>query len=168
MATPRDALGSVWQLQQEMDRLFDNVWRAFGWPAPQGTPGAMRSTFPSPHGMFENPALGDFRAKLDVSGNDNEYEVSIEVPGLSQDDIDIELQGDVLSIKGKKVAVNESKDTRYYRVERSVGSFQRTLTLPDDADADRIEARISKGVLAVHIPRKAGLRHDVKRIAISS
>ena len=63
---------------------------------------------------------------------------------------------------------NESKDRQYYRVERSYGSFQRTLALPDNANADEIRAGFDRGVLRLEIPRRSGSSSGVRRIAISA
>ena len=112
--------------------------------------------------------LGDYRAKLDVSGNNNEYEVSIDLPGFSEDDIEIELNGNILTVKGQKEEKNESKEKQYYRIERSSGSFQRTLSLPEDANRDDISANMKNGLLVITIPRKELPKDDVKRISITA
>ncbi|WP_372743029.1 Hsp20/alpha crystallin family protein, partial [Neptunomonas sp.] len=109
-----------------------------------------------------------FRAKLNVSGGDKEYEISIELPGLSEEDIHIDLQGNVLTIQGQKEEVNEDKDKHYYRVERSSGAFQRTLSLPEDADTEGMTATMKNGLLTLSIPRKATQKEAVRRIPISS
>ena len=118
--------------------------------------------------MAESSIFGDYRAKLDVAGNDKEYEVSIDLPGLSQNDVHIDLNGNVLTVRGQKEEINETKDKHYYRVERSVGAFQRTLSLPEDANARDISASMKDGVLAIRIPRQATHEEDVRRISISS
>jgi HSP20 family protein len=166
LATPQhQAVGSLLQLHQEMDRLFDDVWRSFGMTSSSRL---MRPTSVFGNSLFDHSMLGDYRAKLDVCGSDKEYEVSIDLPGFSKDEIDIEHNGNTLTIKGRKEEKSENKDKQYYRVERSVGSFQRTLSLPEDADRDAISANIKNGLLAIHIPRKALPKDDVKRVSISS
>jgi HSP20 family protein len=164
-APQNHAVGSLMQLHHEMNRLFDDVWRSFSTPSSSSL---MRPTSVFGNSFFENSILGDYRVKLDVSGSDKEYEVSIDLPGLSEDDIQIELDGNILTVKGQKEEKNESKDKQYYRVERSVGSFRRTLSLPEDAERDAISAHIKNGLLVIKIPRKALTRDDVKRISISS
>lgn len=159
------AMGSLIQLHNEMDRLFDEAWRSFGMPS------GSRTTRPTPifnSNFFDNSILGDYRAKLDVSGSEKEYEVSIDLPGLSEDEIEIELNDNTLTIKGQKEEKSESKGKQYYRVERSIGSFQRTLSLPEDANRDEISANMKNGLLVIQIPRRALPKDDVKRILISS
>ncbi len=148
--------GSLLQLHREMDRLFDNVFAAFGVPAVPGYSG------------LPDSGLDVMSPQVDVSGDDKQYEVVVDVPGLSADDISVEVHGDTLTISGSKEDKNESKDKHFYRVERRYGAFRRTLSLPDDARADDIRASLKDGVLRLEIPRVEGQPSDVKRIAISS
>lgn len=152
------------QLHREMDKLFDQAFSAFGMPA-------SRSIFDSfsPEGFTGNRnLLGDYRPNIDVAGNKKQYEISLDVPGLKNDDLSIEVTGDVLTIKGRKEETKESKDKQFYRIERSYGSFQRTLSLPEDACADDIQANLKDGVLTLSIPRLEREEKDIKRIPISS
>ncbi|WDE11743.1 Hsp20/alpha crystallin family protein [Thalassomonas haliotis] len=166
LTTPQNqAMGSLMKLHNEMDRLFDDVWRSFGKPSSSRL---MRPSSVFGNSLLDNSILGDYRAKLDVSGSEKEYEVSIDLPGLTEDDIQIELNGNTLTVKGQKEEKSESKDKQYYRVERSIGSFQRTLSLPEDASRDEISANMKNGLLVIQIPRKALPKDDVKRISISS
>lgn len=147
-------------LHREMDRLFDDAFRSFGMPSlRQGIPGLYSSD--SSMSQF-------FRPQIDVSGDESRYEIALDVPDMSESDISIDVHGDVLTIKGHKEQREENKDKQYYRVERSYGSFQRTLSLPDDANADEIKAELKKGVLRLEIPRRQLAEKDVKRIPISS
>lgn len=154
-------VGSLLRLHQDMERLFDDTWRSL---LPLG-----RSKL-RPESSFDlfSHSLGDYRAKLDVSGSDKEYEVSIDLPGLSEDDVQIELKGNALHIKGKKEENKESGDKQYYCIERSIGAFQRTLSLPDDADHNDISAHMKNGVLVIKIPRKALPKEEIRRIEIAS
>lgn len=178
------------QLHQEMDRLFDDVWRSFGLSSPSRLfrqPSLFGSGLHGrglhgrgPHGrdsysggllgsnVLNSSLAGDFRANLDISGTDKEYEVSIDLPGMSDSDIQIDVTGNVMTIRGEKEETNENKEKQYYRVERSYGAFQRTLSLPDDANKDDISATMKDGVLTVRIPRLALPKEEVKRISISS
>lgn len=128
-------------LHQAIDRMFEDALRDFGLaPSLVGTGG---------------PVLGAFRPSTNVSGDAEGYEVSIEVPGMAEGDIGIELEGDSLFVHGEKQEQTEEKDRYYYRVERSFGRFERVLTLPADADPDGIRARLENGVLVIRIPRRA-------------
>lgn len=147
---------SLMSLHRDMDRWFEDALKSFGMPA----------LLKESRGAARLPEF--FRPQLDISGDANCYEISLDVPGLTESDLSLEIKDDVLTIKGKKEESSESKDKHYYRVERSYGSFQRTLALPDDANADEIKANLDKGVLKLEIPRRAAAKQDVKRISISS
>ncbi len=149
--------GSLMSLHREMDRWFEDAFRSFGMPAFE------------PKTLTDAGLPGFFRPQIDVSGDDNCYEISLDVPGLSESDLTLEVKDDVLTIRGQKEERSEDKDKHYYRIERSYGSFQRTLALPDDANADEIKASLDKGVLKLEIPRRPAVeKQDVKRISISS
>lgn len=150
------------QLHQELDRLVDNVFRGIGLPS------SGSSVFNSPLFDSSNWATNTgFRPNLNVSSNDECYEITLEVPGLSESDMSVEVRGDVLTIQGQKQEQKEDKDSYFYRVERSYGTFQRTLALPDDADPDRIQAAMKDGVLSLTIPRSAVQDTQVKKITIN-
>ncbi len=148
------------QLHREIDQLFNDTFNAFGM-LPTST------TLPLSNALTDNFAKL-YRPQLDISGDDKEYKVELDVPGLSEADLSIEIKGDMLIIKGQKEEEHESKDKQFYRIERSFGSFQRTLSLPDDANSDAIKASLKEGVLTLSIPRQAQSEQDVKRIEISS
>ena len=148
--------GSLMSLHHEMDRWFDQAFKSFGMPGLEG------------EGFGTGKMPGLFRPQLDISDDANRYEISLDVPGMNESDLSLEVRDDVLTIKGHKEERSEDRDKHYYRVERSYGSFQRTLALPDDANADEIRARLEKGVLKLEIPRRETASGDVKRISVSS
>ena len=157
---PPGGAGSLMSLHHEMDRWFDDAFRSFGMPSL--APGRASNR------LMDDGLASFYRPRIDVSGDENCYEISLDVPGLKESDLSLEVKNDVLTIKGQKEERSENKDKHYYRVERSYGSFQRTLSLPDDANADEIKANLDKGVLKLEIPRRASVEKDVKRISISS
>jgi HSP20 family protein len=148
------------QMHQQIDRLFDDVFSAFGLPYP--TPSSASPPLPGA-GM-----IGGYRPQIDVSGDEHQYEITLDVPGLSQEDLSIEVKGDVLVIQGQKQERNEQKEKKFYRVERSYGAFQRTLSLPVDSNVDAIDASLKGGVLTLAIPRLEADQDDVKRIPITA
>jgi len=123
----------VSRLRREMDRLWDDY---FG-PGRRGLE-PMEAWVPA----------------VDVSESDDKITVKAEVPGLEAKDIQISLVGDVLSVKGEKKSEREEKKENYHLVERSYGSFSRSLKLPASVDADKIEATYKQGVLTVECPKK--------------
>lgn len=146
------------RIHQEMDRMFDDAFRSFG--LPNITARAQRDL----------PALGHsagfFQPQVDISADKNQYEISVDLPGLNDVDVHLELQENILTIRGEKEEVSENEDKKFYRVERHYGSFQRTLALPDDADADAIKADMKQGVLKISIPKKETPESVATRIPI--
>ena len=157
---PLAGRGSLMSLHRDMDRWFEDAFKSFGMSSldsnlqSRAMPGISWSNI--------------YRPQIDVSGDSNCYEINLEVPGLTESDLSLEVKDDVLTIKGKKDERSEDKDKHYYRVERSYGSFQRTLALPDDAIGDEIKANLDKGVLRLEIPRRETPAQEVKRISINS
>ena len=151
---------SLLRLHHNMDRWFDDAFSSFGMPST--TSSLLSRTMP------EMSAEKLFRPQIDVSGDNNQYEIALDVPDMSESDLSIKVKDDMLVIKGQKEAHSENKDKQFYRVERSYGSFQRTLSLPDDANADEIKAELDKGVLRLQIPRRESVSQTAKQIPISS
>jgi HSP20 family protein len=134
-------------LRREMDSLFDNFFRGF-----EIEP-------------FESRFSG-FTPKIDVTENDKEIKISAELPGMDEKDIDISLQNDMLTIKGEKKEEKEDKGKDYYRMERSYGSFTRTIPLPVEVETDKAEAKFKKGVLSITLPKTAKAVAETKKIAV--
>lgn len=156
---PDSGAQALWKLHREMDQLFNNVFAGFGMPA-------LRSS-PWPSSVLDNAFGAGFMPQTDVCGDERQYEITLDVPGLSEDALSIELDGEVLRIRGEIEEKSESNEKHYYRAERRYGSFQRTLSLPDDADAEAISASLSAGVLRLTMPRRQLPQRDVKKIPIS-
>ena len=124
---PLRELGS---LQNEMNRLFNNVF-----DAPAGNGGTMRRWMPA----------------MDLVETDDHFVLRADLPGLSEDDIKIELEDGTLTVSGDRKAEHESKNEGYYRVERAFGSFSRSLTLPQGVDPEAVTASFDRGVLEVRV-----------------
>ena len=120
-------------LQQEMNRLFSSF---FDTPSGPGNGGARRWI----------PAM-------DLVETDDHFVLRADLPGLSEEDVHIELEDNVLTISGDRKTEHEERKEGYYRVERATGTFRRSLTLPEGVDADAIQATFDKGVLEVRIPK---------------
>lgn len=133
----------VFHLHREIDRLFDQALRGFGMPSLYT--GWLDDEF---------NRVG-FQAKLNVASDEKSYHISLEAPGLSEKDISLELSQGVLTIRGEKQEENASSDRHYYRMERSYGSFQRILALPDDCNQEAITATMKNGLLEITLPRNA-------------
>jgi len=129
-------------LHREMNRLFDDALRG------------------SLSGSSDDDQLGQMRgvvnARMNVSETDKEIRITAELPGVAEKDIDVSLDDDVLTIRGEK-RMEQKKDEKenFHFVERSFGSFQRSLRLPYSIDPEQVQARFENGVLTVTLPKTA-------------
>ena len=147
----------VLQVHRDIDRIFDSFFRGFDLPLPA----AMR-----PFEVFGESGL--LKPRVDLSATDTAYQLTVEIPGVSEKDVSLDISGDTMTIRGEKRQEKEEKDKDYYRIERSYGSFQRVLSLPADVDQDHITASFKNGVLTVTMPRQAvSGGAEVKKIEIT-
>jgi HSP20 family protein len=130
-----EPVGELATVQNEMNRLFNTLFDQPGQPR-RGTGIATRWV----------PAM-------DLIETDNHYVLRADLPGLSREDVNIELESNVLTVSGERKADHEQRDEGYYRVERAFGAFARSLTLPEGVDPDAIEANFDRGVLEIRIPK---------------
>ena len=112
---------------------------------------------------------------VDVAERENEYEITAELPGMEEKDIELIVSDDVLTIKGERKEEKEEKNKDYHISERRYGSFQRSFRLPDRVDDNRIDARFKNGLLTVLLPKTAEARskqieedRDQERLRIES
>jgi len=140
-------------LRAEMDRVFED---------------AVRHAFPRMSWLAEAPAGRPMplRPVVDISEGRKAYTVRVELPGVEPDDVSIEAQDHTLVLRADKRQTREEEDEGYHCVERSYGAMQRVLSLPDDADADAIEARFKHGVLRLRIPKQPARASHARSIPI--
>jgi HSP20 family protein len=136
-------------LQREVDHLFDEFTR----------------------GSFLAPASESevtISPRVDVSETDSTLEVEVELPGVDEKDIELTLSDNVLTIKGERKQEREEKKKDFHLVERSYGSFVRSISLPFEVDTNAVKANFSKGVLKVTLPKPAAVKAKTRRIEIKS
>src|SRR5438309_237781 len=142
---PVRELGTI---QNEMNRLFNTFF---------DTPGASSGG----HG----PALRRWIPAMDLVETTDEFVLRADLPGLSEQDVQIELEDNVLTVSGERKAEHEERKEGYYRVERAWGSFSRSLTLPEGVDPETVNAHFDRGVLEVRIPKPE--QRKPRKVAIS-
>ena len=147
--------------RREIDRLFDE-FHPFGWRLPSARPML----------GFEMPKLGGegwiVAPAMDLVEKEKEYEISAELPGIDEKNVEIKVANHMLSIKGGKKEEKEEKRKDYHLSERRFGSFQRSFVLPEGVDADKIEANFVKGVLTVKLPKTAAAQKAEKKITVKA
>jgi HSP20 family protein len=146
-------------LRREVDRLFED-FQLGSWRSPFG-----RSLFDVQ--PFWRGEIGWGKAPaVDIVDNEKAYEITAELPGMDESNIDVKFSDGTLTIKGEKRDEKEEKKKDYYLSERRYGSFQRSFGVPDSVDADKIEASFKNGVLTVTLPKTAQAQKTEKKIAI--
>jgi HSP20 family protein len=147
--------GPIHQFHREIDRIFDDFFRGFG-PPMMG--------FGRELPMLAQPQW--LKPTVDIAASEREYTISVEIPGVEDKDFSLDLSDGTLRIRGEKKLETEEKEKDYYRMERSFGSFQRVVSLPEDVDQDGIDARYANGVLTIKLPRKPKPKTESKKITI--
>lgn len=133
--------------QAEMNRLFDGFFRGFGLD-------------------FFEKRPGTFNPSIDITDTGKALKVTAELPGIDDTDIDISMSRETLTIKGEKKEEKEEKGESYHRMERSYGSFTRTISLPVEIEADKIKATFKKGLLTIILPKAEKVLKETRKIAI--
>jgi HSP20 family protein len=143
-------LDPFFSLHRDVNRAFEDMFKDFGSVPAAWTGGAVAVP------------------KIDVKETDKGIEVSAELPGVDEKDIELELDDDVLTIKGEKKLEKEEKDekTGYHLMERSYGSFTRSIRLPYSVQSEAVTAQFDKGVLKVSCPKPAEAVASAKKIQI--
>lgn len=141
-----DPVTSMQRLQTSMNRWFDS--------------------------FFENAGLAPFERmgerwdvygpRVDIEETDDAFEVTVEVPGLDKDDIDVSISDTMLTVAGKTSGQREERRRNVYRMERSYGAFTRTIPLPDEINPDKAEASLEKGLLVLTLPKTEQARKRKK------
>jgi HSP20 family protein len=144
-----EPVGEISTIQNEMNRLFNTLFEAPGHSGNGGSSGSLRRWIPA----------------MDLVETEDDFVLRADLPGLSEEDVNIELEDNVLTVSGERKAEHEERKEGYYRVERSSGSFARSLTLPEGVNPDAVKASFDRGVLEVRVPKPEARKP--RKVAIS-
>lgn len=150
------AFESLTGLRDEMNHLFDEFFSGFE----RHTPSLFRSYEP---GWLLGGRRGEMTPAVDVAEDDKAVTLTAELPGMKEEDVEIVLRDDMLTVKGEKKSAREEEKENYHLTERRYGSFERTFRLPETADANKIKAAIEEGVLTVTVPKKPEVKAKAER-----
>ncbi len=139
-------------LQREMNQMFDSF---------------SRSIFDD-SSFFKGRGSGMVSTKMDVKETDKNIQVTLELPGIEEKDIDVNVTKDLLTIKGEKQAEKDEKKEGYHLIERSFGSFHRSVPLPPGVETDQVKANFKNGVLKITLPKSEEAQKETKKVEISS
>jgi HSP20 family protein len=144
-----------WQPFREFSTLQDRINRAF------------RESY-SGEGRDESLTSSSFAPAVDVYENEHQVTLKIEVPGIDEKDIDVQVENHTLTVHGERKIEKEEKEENYRRVERHYGTFTRTFTLPQTVDTENVAATYDKGVLKIALPKKAEAKPKQIKVNVGS
>jgi HSP20 family protein len=145
--TREDYFDPLVTFRREMDRMFEDFFGG----------GGSRSA----HGGWQG-----ITPAVDIDETEKEMVITAELPGVSDKDVEVNLVGDMLIIKGEKKAEHEQKDGDSYYIERRFGSFSRSVRLPFEVSDEKVDAKFKDGVLTIHLPKPAELQRAVRRVEV--
>ena len=139
-------MGDLQSFQHEMNRMFDEFFRGG-------------------NGETSGTGLSSWTPAVDIHETDDGFVIKAELPGVSKDDISIDVHQNTLTLRGQRTHQSAVKNERYHRVERAHGTFQRSFVLPAMVDHDKVQATYKDGVLELHLPKSEAAKP--KRISIN-
>lgn len=145
--TIRKRYDPIGEFQKQMNALFDNFFDDESW-------------------LAAGEKTGVFVPRFEISESDAGIDVTAELPGMDEKDIDVSIDGNILSIKGEKHTEHEEDEKNYRISERSYGAFQRSFSLPEGLDLEKVDAKFKNGVLKMCLPKTEESRKNVKKIKI--
>ena len=139
-------MGNLQSFQHEMNRMFDEFFRGG-------------------NGEAAGTGLSSWTPAVDIHETEDAFVIKAELPGVSKDDVSIDVHQNTLTLRGQRKHEAEVKNERYHRVERAYGTFQRSFVLPAMVDHDKVQATYKDGVLELHLPKSEAAKP--KRISIN-
>lgn len=152
-AAPISLAPASWPLPDPIHLFTELIRDPFGGRGPLGS-------------WFGDFSASEFQPRIDVTDEGDALRIVAELPGMTRDDVELEVVEDMLIVSGDKRFESTSEEQGCYRVERSFGHFQRAVPLPAGIDLDRAEARFENGVLTLRVPKAAGEPAARRRIEI--
>jgi HSP20 family protein len=146
---------SEWNPFRELDDMHNRLSRIFGGTAS-----------PTGNGR-EEITVAAWAPLVDITEDEKEYLIKAEVPEVKKTDVKVRVEDGVLYISGQRTLEKEEKGKRYHRIERAYGSFLRTFSLPEDADAQQVNAEFKDGLLSVHVAKDKNARPKSIEVKVS-
>ena len=150
-ASYRSPMSDMALLQNRLNSIFQD----FPWPSSEGS-------------SSESLATGSFTPAVDVYEDPHKIMLKVEVPGVKQEDLDIRLENNTLTIRGERKFESEEKEENFHRIERRYGSFVRTFTVPPTVDTESLSANYDAGVLTITMNKKAEAKPKQVKIGVGS
>jgi len=144
-----------WDPFRELDDFSNRLSRFFGSPLLRRGDGR------------EDIAATEWSPLVDIAEDDKEYMIKVELPEVQKDDVKVTVENGTLTISGERKAEKEEKGRKFHRVERYYGRFERSFSIPDDAEADSVKAEFKDGVLRVHLTKSEKARPKQIEVKVS-
>ena len=138
---------------ERMQRQVDNLFRRVSLRGDGGQEQAITAT--------------DWAPSVDIIEDDKEYLIKAELPELKKEEVKVRVENGMLMLSGEREFEKEEKGRKYHRIERAYGSFERSFSLPDNADGTRVNAEFKDGVLEVHLPKNPNAKSKSIEIKVS-
>ena len=154
---PQECRQQEWRPLERLWREIDRLFEDFGGGFFRGS-------------LFDADPFGGAQSRflaapaVDIAETDRAYEITAELPGVDEKSVEVKIADGVLTIRGEKRDEKREGDNDYFVHERSFGSFQRSFPVPEDADANKIEAKFRNGVLSVTLPKSANAQMLPRKI----
>ena len=132
---------TMWNPLRELDEVQNRLGSFFG------------GRFPRVGNGNGGLKLADWSPQVDITEDEKEYLIKADLPEMKKDEIKVNVTEGVLSVSGERKTEKEEKNKKFHRIERSYGTFQRSFTLPEDANGAKVSAEFKEGVLKVHLPK---------------
>lgn len=132
---------ATWNPFRELDEVQNRLGQFFG------------GTFPRSGNGNGGLKLADWSPQVDISEDEKEYLIKADLPEMKKEEIKVNVTEGVLSVSGERKTEKEEKNKKFHRIERSYGTFERSFTVPEDADGTKVSAEFKEGVLKVHLPK---------------
>ncbi|MBI1820525.1 MAG: Hsp20/alpha crystallin family protein [Nitrospirae bacterium] len=124
-------------------------------------------TLPRRVGDKEALTLVDWVPVVDISETEKEYLIQAELPELKKEEVKVSVQDGVLTLQGERHQEKEEKGKKVHRIERSYGCFERSFTIPGDADENQVSAEFKEGVLNIHLPKSEKLKPKTVEVKVT-
>jgi HSP20 family protein len=143
-----------WEPARELQSVQNEINRLFN------------TAFAAPVAVAQGASARRWIPAMDLVENEHDYVLRADLPGISEGDLKVEFQDNVLTVSGERKAEHEERREGYRRIERSAGSFSRSLTLPEGVDPEAVTASFERGVLEIHVPKPQARKAQRIEIAV--
>ncbi|HZU98167.1 MAG TPA: Hsp20/alpha crystallin family protein [Planctomycetota bacterium] len=146
---------------------WDPIARWDPWKELEEMSSRLNRYFGKKNGEEESLTVAEWAPAVDVSETEKEFVIKAELPEVKKEDVKVTVEDGILTIQGERKQEKEEKGKKFHRIERSYGSFVRSFTLPDEADATKVAAEVKDGMLNIRLPKTEKPKAKATEVKIS-